>query len=389
MMKKNMEHNFLKKGIRALRRIRLSSLEKEAVLARLMEHVEKHPASVVSPWKIYVSHFRFHYAVASLLVMVLAGGSVTFAAEGALPGDVLYPVKLNITEPLQGALISGDLPKARFEAKKTLRRLEEAETLAAQGRLNQAAVETVETNFEKNASRFNVAIQRASTTASPEELVNAAVDFEAQVNAHVQILSVVGDAATSTLAGNIASLRGVVDESAEKAKGQRASAADVFISSSQDTADAAPRAALTESRNQGVMRATEIQKGDGRAQKRFDDKAEAIRTMIAATEDQLRDTATSTSAASSPVQEGILGHTAESLQTAQNALKEAEEKQGSGDSAQAFSALLDSESAAKQADTSLQQGLKLGREERASDDTPDRRSGDGSEAQRSRDKKGD
>jgi len=354
-----MKNNSLHQGVQKIREITLSREEKAAVLARLLEHVEQHPAHIVSPWMVYVSRFRFETAMAAVLVMILAGGSVTFAAEGALPGDLLYPVKLNITEPLQGALISGDLPKARFEAQKTIRRLEEVETLAAQGRLDQVTVQTIQTNFEKSASEFSVTMQRASTTASPEELVNATIDFESKVNAHSQILSVVGNAATSTLASGIASLRNVVDERAEKVKGQRVSAADVLIGSSQGTGQ---NTVAAQSQNQGVIRTAQTMKEDDRSQKLFNDKAQAIRTMIATTEDQLRDTATSTVAASSSVQQGILGHTAESLQMAQNALKEAEQKQDSGDSDRAYGALLDSESAVKQADTTLEQGLRWGRE---------------------------
>lgn len=339
MMKKNMEHDFLKKGIRALQEIRISPEEKGAVLTRLMEHAAQHPALIVSPWRVYVSRFRFHSALASLLIMVLAGGSVVSAAEGALPGDLLYPVKLNVTEPLQGALISGDVSRAHWEAKKTVRRLEEAETLAAQGRLTEATVQTVKDNFQKSVNEFNATIRSAGEKTTSVELVNATIDFEADIRAHSQILAVVGNAATSSLANDIASLQSSVDDSAHKAKEQRV------------------RASAS---------------GEGHGRETFNDRVQEVQTMINTTEVQLKDAAISVDTNSSSVQRDILENSAQSLQTAEDALEEAKQKRDSGDSDEAFSALLDSQSAVKQADTSLQQGLKFGKEEKKRRDSSGR-----------------
>jgi hypothetical protein len=361
MMKKTM-NDFLHKGIRELKRLALSPQEKEAVFARLVAHMEKRPARLVSPWQISVSRFRFQYAIASLLIMVLAGGTVTFAAEGALPGDLLYPVKLNVTEPLQGAMVTGEIPKAKWQAQVAVRRLEEAETLAAQGRLNEATLRTVHDNFREGVQAFNASVRSAEEKEPSADLVNATVDFEADINAHARILSVVGDAATSTLAIDISALRSAVDESAQSARVQREKTAGVFLTAAERTDEGSGGGATM------TLRAIQ---GESQAEKMFKERAQAVQAIISETEDQLRQAASLTGATTSPssVQQDIVGSSVQSLVTAQKALSDAQEMQDRGDSSRAFSALLDSESAAKTADTSFHQGLRFGKEERASGHT--------------------
>ncbi|MFZ3043807.1 MAG: DUF5667 domain-containing protein [Minisyncoccia bacterium] len=363
------ENNFYE-GIQGIQKgIRLSPEEKGAVLARLIQHVDAHNKQqpIISPWKIYVSRFnfrfQFQYAIAGILILLLTGGSVTFAAEGALPGDLLYPVKIHVAEPLQGALVSGDVGKAQWQAQVAVRRLEEAETLAAQGRLSASSVQTVRDNFQNSVNRFNTAIADASAKSSSDDIVNAAVDFEADINAHSQILSVVGNTATSSLASNIASLRSVVDENAQRAKEHRVSAADAFL---KDSSQGESISRTRGDDSTSTPRTSSNESGRTKNQKSFNDRVQAVQTIIRDTRILLNDTATSTTVASSSIQQDIREHTAQTLQTAENALKDAEQKQRSGDSNDAFSALLDSESAAKTADTSFQRGVKLDNEQRTS-----------------------
>ena len=118
-------------------------------------------------------------------------GTFAVAAEGSLPGDLLYTVKTAITEPLRGALLAGDVPKVRWEAKKTVRRFEEAESLAAQGRLTESSAQVVADNLKKSTDAFHTIVQRKEAETPSEELVEATVEFEAQVSKHAQILLVV------------------------------------------------------------------------------------------------------------------------------------------------------------------------------------------------------
>lgn len=364
-MKTDMNDDFLRKGVRELKDIALSPEEKKAVFARLLEHVEAHPAPtpsrevVVSKWVIRspfssVSGFRFEYAVAGVLFALFTGSSAVSAAEGALPGDILYPVKIKVSEPLRGALKMDDVSKAEWEAEKTERRLEEAETLAAQGRLDPASIQTVKENFERSASGFSAIVQSLEERERLEDIVNADIDFEARISAHEQILSVIEHSVATSQRGGIAPLRDAVKESVRKARERRETVTEIFLKDSESEGG----------EEEGDEQAAGRGDRESRSGRSFDEKAQSVQTIIDDTHERLRAVvATSTAATDGSVQDGILENVPQALQAAEDALKEAKQRRDSGDSREAFSALLDSESAAKQAGVSVKQGLRFGKEE--------------------------
>jgi len=78
----------------------------------------------------------YKYMLATLGVFVLLGAGVSFAAEGALPGDLLYPVKTAINESIRGAFAVSSESKVKWQAELVGRRLEEAVELEASGKLD-------------------------------------------------------------------------------------------------------------------------------------------------------------------------------------------------------------------------------------------------------------
>ncbi|OGG48948.1 hypothetical protein A3G63_01805 [Candidatus Kaiserbacteria bacterium RIFCSPLOWO2_12_FULL_52_8] len=361
---KKMKNNPIDEGIQRIKSVRLSREEKVLVLSHLNEYADAHPvAAPREKWSVretythpykYAFEFRFGYALTGiLLIVLLAGGSVASAAAGeALPGDILYPVKIYINEPLIGATISGDVLKARYEASRTIRRLEEAESLVAEGRLSQSAVKTITENFEKSSAEFNSIVTSTEEKKPSEEMVDARVDFEAQISAHSQILSIMEDNAETPQKDDITSLRDVVQQHALRAREKRADIVEDFIQNTDGDAQA-----QVDGQKLGPDDSKNAQNRG-----RFESRLQSIQTMIDETESRLRDTASSTSTASSTVQQHIFENVPQTLRMAERALLKAQEKQDSGDSDEAYSALLDSESAAKEADTSLTQGMKFGKE---------------------------
>lgn len=73
---------------------------------------------------------------AILFAMFVLSGGVSYAAEGSLPGDALYPVKININEEVRSSLAIGARADAEFARKQLERRAGEAETLEKENRLS-------------------------------------------------------------------------------------------------------------------------------------------------------------------------------------------------------------------------------------------------------------
>jgi len=110
------------------------------------------------------------------LILALGGSGTVAAAEGALPGDTLYPVKVSIVEPLRGLANVSTEAEAEWEIRLAERRLDEAITLAARGRLDaetRASLENSITNHEQSAGTYI-----ASLDASGEAQAAADLQFD-------------------------------------------------------------------------------------------------------------------------------------------------------------------------------------------------------------------
>lgn len=175
----------------------LTSEERERMRSALHTHMTSHPfPDVPVPSPLYLSGVRvfvvrhqfFASALALVLILFVSGGTVAFAAEGSLPGDVLYPIKVSVNEELV-LRFAARTPeaKAAFEAHRLERRLEEAEDLVAQGRMTQEKRVVLETNIHMHASHARV--ERAFEEANDDAAVAADIRLESLLNAHAEVLA--------------------------------------------------------------------------------------------------------------------------------------------------------------------------------------------------------
>jgi len=138
---------------------------------------------------LFLKNLNFTSTMAVLLILaVLVGGGVSVAAEKALPGDILYPVKVDINEKVRGWLSVSEESKANWEVKRAERRLEEAETLAGEGSLDVEAREKIEANFEAHSDRVKKRIEKFESKENFNAAVDVSAKFETSLKAHNKIL---------------------------------------------------------------------------------------------------------------------------------------------------------------------------------------------------------
>ena len=175
--------------------IRMSAAEKSAMRAAVFGAAS--PVQT-APSPYFFFSYQFRMVMAGFLVFVLAGaGTASAAAGGALPGDILYSIKININETVKVALASTPASRAQVHAELADARVEEAQALAAQGRLDATATAKLSDNFDEHAK-------------SAQDLVQSIA--ESDPGSAVQITTQLD----STLATNGAVLRSLGDESADK-----------------------------------------------------------------------------------------------------------------------------------------------------------------------------
>lgn len=169
-------NNFFQKLKQEALHLRLSHDEKQRMRLALYDAMAPAPTAVQEVrvvravhssyvWFSFISSPRFALPVAVLLVLGLGSGTA-FAARGSLPGDILYPIKINVNERVEVALASTPAAKAVTEEKIAGRRVDEAQTLAAQGRLDATTTQELEDNFDEHASRALALTAEGSTATT-------------------------------------------------------------------------------------------------------------------------------------------------------------------------------------------------------------------------------
>ncbi len=177
--------------------VRLTTDERERMKRVLSEYVAMKPLRVApldrrAPLSYaLISFYAFsRKSIAGILVAVLlfSGAGVSFAAENALPGDVLYPIKVQLNEPVVAALSVSQESKVLWNAERAERRLEEAALLASNGALTEAKKQELEDRFDRYAERVIAEVEQIEESNS-SVAVDIASQFENKLLAHETILS--------------------------------------------------------------------------------------------------------------------------------------------------------------------------------------------------------
>ncbi len=148
-----MNENDWEKGIRDLKEIRLSREEKQTLLSRVLGEL---PSPVIrSTWLFgQLTFVRRHVVSFAILLLILVGGGATFASERAVPGNILYPLKIDVNEPIRGFIKTLPDEKIEWQAEKAGRRIEEAEILIDRDKLDEQKKEQIEALFEEHTQTF-------------------------------------------------------------------------------------------------------------------------------------------------------------------------------------------------------------------------------------------
>lgn len=180
---------------RAGKKVSLSPSEKAMSKEYVLHRLEQRR----SPWWTF-SLKSLTAVMAALLIVIIGGSGVSYAAESALPGDFLYPVKIHVNEEVKGRMLMKDSESAaRWQATRAERRLKEAETLARNATLTEDARLVLAENFRKHSRAVQADI--LSLQAENNDAAGAiGMDFEAVLRAHARLLGSLGEERSDQLA---------------------------------------------------------------------------------------------------------------------------------------------------------------------------------------------
>jgi hypothetical protein len=188
---------------------------------------------------------RFMPVFSILLAASLAVGGISSAAEGALPGDALYPVKVGVNEEVRSYLTVSPQAKAAWESRRVERRLEEAESLASKDRLDAAARADIETRVAIHTARINENVDDLEDSDDFENAAEASSHLEGALAAHRKILSRISDGPEVGKKSEIAALAAAVDSETAQAGESRSKNEGAVADRGEDRARTAAEAKMS------------------------------------------------------------------------------------------------------------------------------------------------
>jgi len=229
-----------------MKNVLLTRQERDAMYIRLKKYADTHPVrdmgvvrqlehegSVVSSL-FYQSLSKQHMSIVTgLIIAVLLGGGTSVAAEQAVPGDFLYTVKTEVNENVRGAFAFDAESKAKWKARLAERRLEEAERLAAEGRLNASTNAQLRERFERRVREAEEHAKALESDGQGGLASSARSNLEARLEAHGNVISAI---ATNIRGRGDVEVSAQVDELlvAVRAHAQEASGARVRAEASEE-----------------------------------------------------------------------------------------------------------------------------------------------------------
>lgn len=170
---------------------------------------------------------------------VLVGAGASYAAEGSVPGDALYPLKVKIFEPIQSSLSFSDESRAKWETTRAQRRIKEAEALAAKNSLTEEAWHELNTDFFLHV----IEAEKRIETISKQGQTNAASSLSADIDTYIESNTAVAKAFKNAV-DKVEKVKDVADEVGKEfpvtAKKEQSSAASTKERSSASTRSVKP-----------------------------------------------------------------------------------------------------------------------------------------------------
>ncbi len=224
--------------------VRLSDFEKGEMrksLINTMETTSSRPRIYRQARALSWSYLSMRVSVASLLVLFLGAGT-SFAAQSAVPGDALYPIKVGVNEKVEIFLARSQKALAEVTAKHALTRLTEAETLASEGKLDPKKKSEVEQRFYKNVADLRGNLKKLEGSGDYAAATNVSSSFEEGLGEHLgAFVNLSGNIATAT--PEVAAIADSVGSELQSTQNERVAISEREISEAATTTLAQVRAA--------------------------------------------------------------------------------------------------------------------------------------------------
>ncbi len=203
--------------------VHLSAQAKAAMRVDLIQFMERTPIrhgffSRLASLPNLFAYIAKPIPLFSILLTLGMGIGTTYAADTALPGDVLYPVKIYINEEVRGLVAISDEDRAQWAVDRAQRRLDEASRLVALGALNSEIRAGIESDFSQSFDRVQKRILVLTSSGNDDVAFEMSSRFESALRAHQEVFTRLKEKEQKVNKKEIDSLLKEVDRQVEHAR---------------------------------------------------------------------------------------------------------------------------------------------------------------------------
>jgi hypothetical protein len=179
------------------REVVLRTEDKNLMREHLVSYMEFKPlrtsAETVSKPSLFsiLGLFRAHHLTGAFMIAILVTTGtfgMSFAADDALPGDLLYPMKVKVNEGVKTVFILSDEARIVYERERAELRLHEASRLASEGRLDPKRQATVSKLFAEHTDSITQRVQNTERV-DPVFAAEMSAELETALSTHEVVLA--------------------------------------------------------------------------------------------------------------------------------------------------------------------------------------------------------
>lgn len=319
-----MQDKKIKNSIEEIKSIKMTDEEKSIMLKNILntKFSQKTEKPIKSPYlKFYFLNFKSNHLFSFAIIfgfIIIGTGGVAVASHNSLPGNTLYAIKVKMIEPIGAAFILSPEKQAKYEINLATTRLVEAQALLSQGDLDEKKEKQLDVLLSAHTEAFNESLDKIRKSNPEKEDAEFVTNFQAEMNARSRVIDLIKE-------------------------NNKESNSD-FTKKARD--------------NAAKVRDFKKNENKNHTPEEYNKRKEAVQSLVDRASIEVKQTEP-TNAPVSPVQERIVEDRQKTLFQAKELLKQAEEAEQKGESQNAYSSLLDSESLIKEVDVLFKTELEL------------------------------
>lgn len=142
---------------------------------------DRFPVYTKAPHVWYESIMSGKFFAGALSLVLVLSGVTSFAAKSAIPGDILYPIKIHINEEAESFFSIGVKSTAKTNATHAISRLQEVQKLVLQDKLSTTTTDLIKAKFTEDAQSVALNVEKLSQEGDVPAATQVGAEFQASL----------------------------------------------------------------------------------------------------------------------------------------------------------------------------------------------------------------